>query len=1256
MIHRPHRLTCATAAIVFASTLGLYGCGDDTSSASGSSSTGTDTADETGTPSSTSGSTDPTSTTENPETTTGVDSSTTDDSETGTDTTDLPPPPDPERVVCENDIPAAPRGQTCAAQAGGSTMLIRGTVLAGQTIYENGTVLVDASGPNGTISCVGCDCADEAPGDATVIDCAQGVISPGLINPHDHITFSLSQPQGHGVERYEHRHDWRLGDNGHSEINVFPGSNSSREGILYGELRMLFGAATSVSGSVGAGNASGLLRNLDNGELTEGLSGVDVDYRTFPLGDSNGTTQTQGCGYPSIDSPGRLNADVYMPHIAEGIGDTANNEFACLSGQPGEDLIEGNTSVIHGIGVRPSDMQQMADSGAKLVWSPRSNIDLYGITADVLAYHHLGIGIALGTDWSASGSMNVLRELQCADQLNREHLDEAFSDQELWMMSTYWAAVSQGADDQIGLLREGHIADIAIFDGSENEEYRAIIDGTPNTVALVMRGGTPLYGDPDLVGALVPAAEADQCESIDICGDTMSACIQRDSGLTIDQIRNAVNENAYDLFPCGDPRDEPSCEPLRPMEFPARNGVEDSDGDGIADADDDCPRVFNPIRPMDGGVQADEDQDGIGDACDVCPLDSQQRCEVPDLFDQDGDGIPNTDDNCPADDNPGQADDDDDNVGNACDECPDVPNPGGGPCPVSIYEVKDGTLDEGAVVLLEDALVTAAAPGFGLFLQVHPDDDDYVGVDYSAVFVFVGSNFDAVAGDRVDVAGAVQDFFGQTQVVASGSITVTSSDNPVPDPEPATIADIVEGGTRAEELEAALVIVSDITVSDIDPDAGPGDNDVPIQEFEVDGGLRVNDLLYLIEPFPTMGQTYPTLSGVARWANGFTKLEPRGPQDLPVAMTDFGPDNVFIEVGVTAVPIPGLEVQLTKPADEDTDIALTYGDPTIVTGPATVTVAAGDSSADVQLTGVALGSASVTATLGGDALMVTVRAYDDAEARTPTLSPAAINIAIDSSAEVTVSLDIPAGAGGQQVDLSAVPGVAITFPATATVLAGELSTAFTVTAGSDAAMETLTADIGGATSNAAVNVVSNPTFDDLILAEAYYDHPGGDGGFEWVKIYNGTGATVDLSGYALAWGGNDYTYGSIQLAGEVLNGECFLVGGPMGDDVSGFPGGASFDQSEELSPNLQNSNDAGIADGVALFDVPAASVGVATVPIDAVIYGTSNDNGLLDETGAAGPVDVADAGSGESLVLLNDMTWQVSTAPAPTTCLPFPAP
>lgn len=1164
-----------------------------------------------------------------------------------------------ETIACPGAIPPPPAGQVCTVTPGSSTLLLQGTVLAGFDVYENGSVLVDTSEPNGRITCVGCDCASRPEGvGATVVACADGVISPGLINPHDHITFTLSQPVPHGIERYDHRHEWRLGLDGATELNTFPGSSSSREGVLYGEVRMLLGGATSISGSVGGASAQGLLRNLDRVELTGGLAGVDVNYRTFPLGDSDGTMLASGCDYPFIDGTQNLAADVYMPHIAEGINAQARNEFVCLSGGPGgTDLLERHTSVIHGIGMRAQDIELMGEEGAMLVWSPRSNVDLYGITAELTTYRNLGVRMALGTDWTASGSMNVLRELACADAFNQQHLNGAFSDLELWLMSTYWAAVSQGAEDQIGLIREGHVADLAIFDGTGlgggDTAYRAIIEGDVEDVALVLRGGHPLHGDASVIEGLVDPVDVDGCEALDVCGVDKRLCAQLDAGLTTAQITSAVNAASYPMFFCGDPDDEPSCDPARPDEFPGRGGPDDPDGDGVSNAVDNCPDVFNPVRPLDQGSQADADADGLGDACDCCPRSSGTDCAIPDVFDQDGDGVGDPADNCPDVANGDQADADGDAVGDACDSCPMVPNPGGAACPVSIYEIKDGTVMDGESVLVEDVVVTASgvgAPGF--FVQVHPDDPGYQGVELSGLYVYVDGAFTPAIGDRVTVSGVVNDYFGQIQLDAVGAAppVVLSSDNPLPEPEITTSADVIEGGPLQAELEAVLVRVPAAAVTNAMPPPGPGD--MGGCEFEVAGGLRVNDFFYCVSPYPMVGQTYTQVTGVLRWANQYTKLEPRSLFDYPSTLIGFGAPDSYLLVGATDVPIPELSVQLSAPVLADTPVTLTYADPGIVTGPPEVIVPMGLDTALVSLTGVAIGTADVTATLDGVMLSTSVRVYDDAEPRVPTLSPAALVVQLSDMADLEVSLSLPAPAGGQLVDLAVAPGLCASVPPSVNVPALELSAAFTVTTGACAGDETVTASIGPATSDAIVSVVDAPAFPTVIIAEVYYNHTGGDDQFEWVKLYNGTGAAVDLAGYSLGWGGTDYSYGGLDLVGTINPGECFVVGGPNGNPASGFPVGPMFDQASDFNPDIQNSG--ATADGVALFDVAAAAVGPATVPIDAVIYGDANTNGLLDESGAAGPVHVGNAPAESSIRLQGDTTWAQNPAPAPLECVPFP--
>jgi hypothetical protein len=64
-----------------------------------------------------------------------------------------------------------------------------------------------------------------------------------------------------------------------------------------------------------------------------------------------------------------------------------------------------------------------------------------------------------------------------------------------------------------------------------------------------------------------------------------------------------------------------------PNNNPCPNPPADNDGDGTADAFDNCPLLANP-------GQADADADNHGDACDNCPTTSN-----PDQNDADGDGI-----------------------------------------------------------------------------------------------------------------------------------------------------------------------------------------------------------------------------------------------------------------------------------------------------------------------------------------------------------------------------------------------------------------------------------------------------------------------------------------------------------------------------------------------------------------------------------------------------------------------------------------
>jgi hypothetical protein len=107
---------------------------------------------------------------------------------------------------------------------------------------------------------------------------------------------------------------------------------------------------------------------------------------------------------------------------------------------------------------------------------------------------------------------------------------------------------------------------------------------------------------------------------------------------------------------------------------PLAGGTIDSDGDGLADAEEVAHNTdpFNPDTDGDGG------DDGVEAASCLCPLvygDTLAGIDV-DLMtdDPDGDGIGDCYDNCPTVANPGQADADHDLLGDAC-EALDGANP-----------------------------------------------------------------------------------------------------------------------------------------------------------------------------------------------------------------------------------------------------------------------------------------------------------------------------------------------------------------------------------------------------------------------------------------------------------------------------------------------------------------------------------------------------------------------------------------------------
>lgn len=198
-----------------------------------------------------------------------------------------------------------------------------------------------------------------------------------------------------------------------------------------------------------------------------------------------------------LDSRDRL---ALIAHISEGRRSDPYNrmeyEFARDLGFARPGLV-----MIHAVGLDANQMADAARRGLSIVWSPFSNLLLYGETMDVVAAKRAGINVALGPDWSPTGSKNMLDELKIARRyLNKMRVPlNVISDRDLVDMATVNGARAVGLDRVLGHVAPGYTANLLLVDrrlmNTTKDPWSALIAAQQENVNMVVIGGEPTYGD-----------------------------------------------------------------------------------------------------------------------------------------------------------------------------------------------------------------------------------------------------------------------------------------------------------------------------------------------------------------------------------------------------------------------------------------------------------------------------------------------------------------------------------------------------------------------------------------------------------------------------------------------------------------------------------------------------------------------------------------------------------------------------------------
>ncbi len=143
------------------------------------------------------------------------------------------------------------------------------------------------------------------------------------------------------------------------------------------------------------------------------------------------------------------------------------------------------------------------------MWSPLSNLVLYGDTTLIDDARTRGVRVCLGSDWGPSGTRNLLGEMKAA-RLAARHFGYSVSDRDVVQMVTSNPGdlLARCWGRPIGQLVPGGFADVTVLRGhGPGDAWHRILAATELHVELVVAKGVPRYGDEDLMlAAGAPAA------------------------------------------------------------------------------------------------------------------------------------------------------------------------------------------------------------------------------------------------------------------------------------------------------------------------------------------------------------------------------------------------------------------------------------------------------------------------------------------------------------------------------------------------------------------------------------------------------------------------------------------------------------------------------------------------------------------------------------------------------------------------------
>jgi 5-methylthioadenosine/S-adenosylhomocysteine deaminase len=331
-----------------------------------------------------------------------------------------------------------------------------------------------------------------------------GTLYPEMIELHNHLPYNVL-PLWQVPRRYSNRGQWGGGDPSYrAQISGPMGVLGRVAGYIeavvrYVEVKALLGGVTTSQGVALYSNA-----------------GIRRYYRGLVR-----TVERPGAGLPAADTrvadvdaqhaAGFLErlrrSSCLLLHLSEGADEAARTHFRALRIDDRQWAITSALAGIHCAGLRGRDFASLRSRGGTMVWSPLSNLLLYGETADIARAVQERVLIGLGSDWSPSGSKNLLGEMKVAWLVAQER-EAGLGARDIVAMATTNAARILKWDTALGSIEGGKLADLVVVNGQRGDPYEHLLGARETSITLVVIDGQPRYGQPRMMERLAGGGES----------------------------------------------------------------------------------------------------------------------------------------------------------------------------------------------------------------------------------------------------------------------------------------------------------------------------------------------------------------------------------------------------------------------------------------------------------------------------------------------------------------------------------------------------------------------------------------------------------------------------------------------------------------------------------------------------------------------------------------------------------------------------